>query len=161
MRGVMSPTEKFFKLAQKMNIPYEIYTGDRVDRGNGQGGCYWSGNKKKLMVWDKIKAIDIAHEIGHYLTVENPQQYSINNYGLDLKLYNSMKQEKNACLLHFHLCNLFNVSKDEIEADMDNCSFLSKYTKPQVFADSEEYAMMNHRDVVLAARIIQGEQNAN
>lgn len=157
----MSPTDKFLKLAQKANIPYEIYSGSRSDVGNGQGGCYWSGKKKKLMVWDKVKAIDLAHEISHYLAVENSQQYSINNYGLDIDLYDSIKQERNACLLHFHLANIFDIPKDEIEADMDNCSFLSEHSKPEVYMESEEYAMYSHRNIILLARIIQGEQNVN
>lgn len=157
----MSPTDKFLKLAQKANIPYEIYSGKRSDIGNGQGGCYWSGKKKKLMVWDKVKAIDLAHEISHYLAVENSQQYSINNYGLDLDLYDSKKQERNACLLHFHLANVFDIPKDEIEADMDNCSFLYEQSKSEVFTESEEYAMMKHRDIILMARAVQGETNFN
>lgn len=157
----MSPTDKFLKLAQKASIPYEIYSGKRSDIGNGQGGCYWSGKKKKLMVWDKVKAIDLAHELSHYLSVENSQQYSINNYGLDLGLYDSKKQERNACLLHFHLANMFDIPKDEIETDMDNCSFFSEHTKEEVYTESEQYSMMNHRDIVLKARNIQGEQNAN
>lgn len=157
----MSPTDKFLKLAQKASIPYEIYSGKRSDIGNGQGGCYWSGNKKKLMVWDKVKAIDLAHEISHYLAVENSQQYSINNYGLDLGLYDSKKQERNACLLHFHLANMFDIPKDEIETDMDNCSFFSEHTKEEVYTESEQYSMMNHRDIILKARNIQGEQNVN
>lgn len=157
----MSSTDKFLKLADLAGIPYQIYSGDRIDKGNGQGGCHWLGSQKKLMVWDQTKAIDIAHELGHYLVIDNPQQYSLNNYGLDLNLYNSMEQERNACLLHFHLCNILDVPRDEIETDMDNCSFFSEHTKEDVYAESEQYSMTSHRDIILKARTIQGEQNVN
>jgi len=157
----MSPADKFFKLASRANIPYEIYRGGRIDRGNGQGGCYWSGRTGKLAIWDKVRAIDLAHEIAHYLVVEKPEQYSLNNYGLELNLFNSKKQERNACLLHFHLANIFDIPKDEIEADMDNCSFLSEQSKSEVYMESEEYAMQSHRNIILLARTIQGEQNVN
>lgn len=157
----MSPTDKFFKLADLAKIPYEKYSGNRIDKGNGQGGCYWSGRAGKLFIWDKVKAIDLAHETAHYLVVEKPEQYSLNNYGLDLKLFHSMKQERNACLLHFHLANILDIPRDEIETDMDNCSFFSEHTKEEVYTEAEQYSMMKHRDIILKARAIQGEQNVN
>lgn len=157
----MSSTDKFLKLADLAGVPYKIYFGNRIDKGNGQGGCYWSGRAGKLFIWNKVKAIDLAHETAHYLVVEKPEQYSLNNYGLDLNLFNAMEQEKKACLLHFHLCNIFEVPRDEIESDMDNCSFFSEHTKEEVYTEAEQYSMMNHRDIILKARTIQGEQNVN
>jgi len=59
------------------------------------------------------------------------------------------------------LANVFDIPKDEIEADMDNCSFLYEQSKSEVFTESEEYAMMKHRDIILMARAVQGETNFN
>ena len=153
----MSSTEKFLKLAGKAGVPYEIYTGSRIDKGNGQGGCYWSGNNKKLMVWNQVSSKDIAHELGHYFAVKDEKQFSINNYGLDLDIFDSMEQERNACLLHFHLCDIFEVPRDTIETDMYNCSFLEKQTTEQVFKDAEDTSNYKFKEVVLLARKIQGE----
>ena len=69
----------------------------------------------------------------------------------------SMEQERNACLLHFHLCDIFEVPRDTIETDMYNCSFLEKQTAEQVFKDAEDISNYKFKEVVLLARKIQGE----
>jgi len=159
----MSHTDKLFKLANRAGVAYQIYTGNKISKGNGQGGCYWSGKERKLFVWDKVKDIDIAHELGHYFAVDREEQFSLDNYGLDLlnnTLFESKKQERNACLLHFHLCDIFGVPKDEIKTDMDNCSFLNESTFDYVLEESADYSIDNQRNVIELAKKIQGEYDA-
>ena len=159
----MSLTDKFFKLADRANVPYEIYTGSKIFKGNGQGGCYWSGTERKLFVWNEVKDTDIAHELGHYFAVDKDVQYGLDNYGLDLlnnSLFESKQQERNACLLHFYLCDIFGVSKTDIKDDMDNCSFLSEASFNVVLEESADYSGDKQRNVIELAKKIQGEYDA-
>ena len=72
-----------------------------------------------------------------------------------------MEQERNACLLHFHLCDMFDMPKNIIEKDMYDCSFLSEQSVEQVFKDAEEVSNNNFKHILLLARKIQGEEDAS